>query len=124
MSSVASKLPLDVLRIIFTSIRKFNKNPNNDDYTIRRTLHSCILVNRSWCRAAIPLLWRNPFYYFKSGNAKLIDTYISCFGYEEYEYLEEEGLVLHRTSYARPTFDYASMLKRLDYDRFCQSVDV
>jgi len=72
----------------------------------------------------MPLLWRNPFYYFKNGNAKLIDTYISCFGYEEYEYLEDESLVLHRTTYARPTFDYASMLKRLDYDRFCQSVDV
>ncbi|CAB4382325.1 hypothetical protein RhiirA5_499096 [Rhizophagus irregularis] len=124
MSSVASRLPLDVLRIIFTSIRKSSKNPNNDDYDIRRYLHSCILVNRSWCRAAIPLLWRNPFYYFKNGNAKLVDTYISCFGYEEYIYLEEEGLELNRKSYARPTFDYASMLKRLDYDRFCQSVDV
>ena len=25
------------------------------------TLHSCILVNRLWCRLAIPLLWENPF---------------------------------------------------------------
>ncbi|CAI2163635.1 12427_t:CDS:2 [Funneliformis geosporum] len=124
MASVASRLPLDVLRIIFTFIRKSGKNSNNYDYNTRRYLHSCVLVNRSWCRAAVPLLWRNAFYYFKNGNAKLIDTYISCFGYEEYEYLEEEGLVLHRKSYARPVFDYASMLKRLDYDRFCQSVDV
>ncbi|PKC66428.1 hypothetical protein RhiirA1_419332, partial [Rhizophagus irregularis] len=25
------------------------------------TLHSCILVNRLWCRLVIPLLWENPF---------------------------------------------------------------
>ncbi|PKK61115.1 hypothetical protein RhiirC2_792299 [Rhizophagus irregularis] len=25
------------------------------------TLHSCILVNRLWCRLAIPLLWEDPF---------------------------------------------------------------
>ncbi|GBC09392.1 hypothetical protein RclHR1_08820003 [Rhizophagus clarus] len=24
-------------------------------------LHSCILVDRLWCRLAIPLLWENPF---------------------------------------------------------------
>ncbi|GBC33583.2 hypothetical protein GLOIN_2v1869164 [Rhizophagus irregularis DAOM 181602=DAOM 197198] len=30
----------------------------HDDYI---TLHSCILVNRLWCRLAIPLLWENPF---------------------------------------------------------------
>ncbi|PKK64504.1 hypothetical protein RhiirC2_787397 [Rhizophagus irregularis] len=26
-----------------------------------KTLHSCILVNRLWCRLAIPLLWEDPF---------------------------------------------------------------
>ncbi|RGB32950.1 hypothetical protein C1646_762266 [Rhizophagus diaphanus] len=25
------------------------------------TLHSCILVNRTWCHSVIPLLWENPF---------------------------------------------------------------
>ena len=25
------------------------------------SLHSCILVNRLWCRLAIPLLWEDPF---------------------------------------------------------------
>src|SRR5580698_919093 len=26
-----------------------------------KMLHSCILVNRLWCRLAIPLLWEDPF---------------------------------------------------------------
>ncbi|CAG8662258.1 7548_t:CDS:1, partial [Paraglomus occultum] len=25
------------------------------------TLHSCILVNKNWCAAALPVLWARPF---------------------------------------------------------------
>ena len=25
------------------------------------TLHSCILVNKLWCRLTIPILWEDPF---------------------------------------------------------------
>jgi hypothetical protein len=28
------------------------------------TLHSCILVNRLWCRIAIPILWKKFFYFY------------------------------------------------------------
>ncbi|CAJ0763660.1 4985_t:CDS:2 [Entrophospora sp. SA101] len=70
---MASKLPLDVLQIIFTFIRKSEKKK----LKAIGNLHSCLLVNRQWCEATIPLL---------------------C-------------------------FDYAKMLKRLDYDNFCHSVD-
>ncbi|CAG8509580.1 17568_t:CDS:2 [Racocetra fulgida] len=39
--------------------------------------------------------------------------------------LEIPGFVLKRSSrYRRSTFPYAAMLKRLDYDRFCGSVDL
>ncbi|CAB4422632.1 unnamed protein product [Rhizophagus irregularis] len=39
------------------------------------TLHSCILVNRLWCRLAIPLLWENPFS-FRTGNCNYIEIYL------------------------------------------------
>jgi hypothetical protein len=39
------------------------------------TLHSCILVNRLWCRLAIPLLWENPFS-ISTGNCKFIEIYL------------------------------------------------
>ncbi|PKC70515.1 hypothetical protein RhiirA1_454645 [Rhizophagus irregularis] len=39
------------------------------------TLHSCILVNRLWCRLAIPLLWENPFS-FRTGNCNFIEIYL------------------------------------------------
>ncbi|GBC28907.2 hypothetical protein GLOIN_2v1776126 [Rhizophagus irregularis DAOM 181602=DAOM 197198] len=39
------------------------------------TLYSCVLVNRFWCRLAIPLLWNNPFS-IPTRNCKFIETYL------------------------------------------------
>src|SRR5205823_7640676 len=44
------QLPLDVLFEIF-------RHANFD----RKTLYSCFLVNREWCRTAVSFLWRDPF---------------------------------------------------------------
>ncbi|CAG8457683.1 3684_t:CDS:2 [Scutellospora calospora] len=124
-SPLASELPLDVLRIIFIYVRKAGKNPNIYDRGARRSLHSCLLVNRQWCQAAVPILWRNSFYYCTLGSSKLIDTYISCFNTDERNELTSKGFILKRSPrYRRSTFPYAAMLKRLDYDRFCGSVDL
>src|SRR4051812_32275749 len=91
---MASKLPLDVLQIIFTFIRKSEKKK----LKAIGNLHSCLLVNRQWCEATIPLLWRNSFYYFEKGNEKLIDVYISCFNEKERTELEEQGIKLSFTN--------------------------
>ncbi|CAG8483979.1 18039_t:CDS:2 [Gigaspora margarita] len=83
-SSLASQLPLDVLRIIFIYVRKAGKNPTKYDH-----------------------------------------TYISCFNTDERNELTSKGFILKKSSrYRRSTFPYAAMLKRLDYDRFCGSVDL
>ncbi|EXX60375.1 uncharacterized protein OCT59_006080 [Rhizophagus irregularis] len=42
-----------------------------NDYS---TLHSCILINRLWCRLTIPLLWENPFS-IPTNNFNFIETY-------------------------------------------------
>jgi hypothetical protein len=39
------------------------------------TLHSCILVNRLWCRLVILLLWENPFS-ISTRNYNFIDIYL------------------------------------------------
>ena len=33
-----------------------------------KTLHSCILVNRLWCKITVPILWTNTFKLRKSFN--------------------------------------------------------
>ncbi|RGB29600.1 hypothetical protein C1646_766408 [Rhizophagus diaphanus] len=40
------------------------------------TLHSCILVNRFWCRLTIPLLWENPFSISTRKYKFIIDIYL------------------------------------------------
>ncbi|RGB40024.1 hypothetical protein C1646_753819 [Rhizophagus diaphanus] len=48
-----SKIFSDLPELTYDIIKYFK-----NDFS---TLHSCILVNRLWCRLAIPLLWENPF---------------------------------------------------------------
>ncbi|CAB5107242.1 unnamed protein product [Rhizophagus irregularis] len=48
-----SKIFSDLPELTYDVIKYFK-----NDFS---TLHSCILVNRLWCRLAIPLLWENPF---------------------------------------------------------------
>ena len=40
------------------------------------TLYSLVLVNRFWCRLAIPLLWEDPFSIkYQEDSSHFIDTY-------------------------------------------------
>ncbi|PKC71566.1 hypothetical protein RhiirA1_453360 [Rhizophagus irregularis] len=41
-----------------------------------KTLHSCILINRLWCRLAIPLLWEDPFSIKFPKNYHFIEIYL------------------------------------------------
>ncbi|CAG8713228.1 2380_t:CDS:2, partial [Gigaspora margarita] len=45
-----------------------------------KALFSCALVNRLWCRSAIPLLWRNTFPdgLYSVKGMKIIDIYVKC----------------------------------------------
>src|SRR5581483_4482020 len=64
------------------------------------TLHSCILVNRLWCRLAIPLLWENPFsvtsyknydfYSFSSYEFRFIDIYLNYTNDNDKKILSQE----------------------------------
>ncbi|RIA91333.1 hypothetical protein C1645_822188 [Glomus cerebriforme] len=40
------------------------------------TLHSCIFINKLWCRLAIPLLWKNPFLLKFPKNYRFIEIYL------------------------------------------------
>src|SRR5688572_29499673 len=66
-----SAVPLDVLQEIFQYLE--------NDMT---SLYRCTLVNRTWCKTSIALLWRRPFEYSGSKSTRryseLIRTYITC----------------------------------------------
>ncbi|GET62460.1 uncharacterized protein OCT59_019166 [Rhizophagus irregularis] len=62
-----SKIFSDLPELTYEVIKYFK-----NDFS---TLHSCILVNRLWCRLAIPLLWENPFS-IPTGNYNFIGIYL------------------------------------------------
>ncbi|RGB32949.1 hypothetical protein C1646_816363 [Rhizophagus diaphanus] len=84
-----------------------------NDYS---TLHSCVLVNRLWCRLAIPLLWENPFS-IPTGNYNFIEIYLHNVKCEFKEYKINENLLLSNT-----LFNYPSFIKYLDLLKFSTSV--
>uniref|UniRef100_U9T5P7 F-box domain-containing protein n=1 Tax=Rhizophagus irregularis (strain DAOM 181602 / DAOM 197198 / MUCL 43194) TaxID=747089 RepID=U9T5P7_RHIID len=58
----------DLPELIYEIIKYFQ-----NDFS---TLHSCILVNRLWCRLAIPLLWENHSQFLPEIITSLKFTYI------------------------------------------------
>ncbi|RIB22993.1 hypothetical protein C2G38_2139975 [Gigaspora rosea] len=79
-----------------------------------KTLYSCILVNRLWCRTAIPLLWSHPFevHGFGERSSDIIQIYISCLPEDERQLLIDEGLDLPPTTPL--LFDYSKYLQSFD----------
>ncbi|RIA99693.1 hypothetical protein C1645_869752 [Glomus cerebriforme] len=68
------------------------------------TLHSCLLVNRHWCKILVKILWRDVWNY---------NTLITCLPKESKEILYEKGIII---STSTPIFNYVTYCKILsDY---------
>ncbi|RGB28130.1 hypothetical protein C1646_768199 [Rhizophagus diaphanus] len=85
------------------------------------TLYSCILVNRLWCRLAIPLLWEDPFSLLTQ-NSHYINTYLCLLNEDGKARFNEYGinnnLLLSNTS-----FNYPRYIKYLDTFKISNSVE-
>ncbi|GBB89056.1 hypothetical protein RclHR1_15700003 [Rhizophagus clarus] len=81
------------------------------------TLHSCILVNRLWCRLAIPLLWENPFsvincrnyYSIENHKIRFIETYLVHLNDNDKIKLNEFGIELPSST----LFNYPKFINHL-----------
>ncbi|GES75694.1 hypothetical protein GLOIN_2v1774869 [Rhizophagus clarus] len=82
------------------------------------TLFNCILVDRFWCRAAIPLLYTDPFVKTNKNDFSIILTLISCFNKEEIMQLKNQIKFNINNEY-KPLFEYPKYLKSYD----CESVN-
>ncbi|CAB5212202.1 unnamed protein product [Rhizophagus irregularis] len=94
-------------------VLKFLRN----DYS---TLYSCILVNRLWCRLAMPLLWENPFS-ISTGNYNFIGIYLHNLNGNLKSKLNGYGIgkLLPSTT----LFNYPSFIRYLNTQEFIFSVD-
>ncbi|PKK71278.1 hypothetical protein RhiirC2_778582 [Rhizophagus irregularis] len=86
------------------------------------TLYSCILINRLWCRLAIPLLWENPFLKEYPENQHFIEIYLSKLNEDVKTKLYEYGVNNNLISSNTLLFNYPSFIKYLNIDKILSSI--
>src|ERR1041385_5533662 len=98
-----SKLNRDILFLIFKELQ-YDKN----------SLHSCLLVDKTWCEIIIPILWKNPLMNLKDEKMESqFNIIISHLSNETRRNLDSQGINLP-TVHQKPLFDYIGSCKYLD----------
>jgi hypothetical protein len=87
------------------------------------TLHSCILVNRLWCRLAIPLLWEDPFSKNYPKNYHFIKIYLHKLNKDDKVKLNEYGII-NDIFPSDTLFNYPSFIQRLDTRKISNTIKV
>ncbi|PKY19796.1 hypothetical protein RhiirB3_523787 [Rhizophagus irregularis] len=86
------------------------------------TLHSCILVNRLWCRLTIPLLWEDPFS-IATRNFHFIEIYL-----HELNNDEKTKLINYRMKNdiipLNTLFNYSSFIKKLNTKHIIYIIEI
>ena len=101
----------DCFRIIFT---KFQHD--------RRSLYSCILVNRFWCRIAIPILWKDPNSH--NYNTSSYNTLIYFLPESSKQLLIDNNIILPSTAFSnKPLFNYISFFSKISAGFIRQMID-
>jgi hypothetical protein len=82
----------------------------------RKSLYSCLLVNRIWCEITVPILWKTLGRYTLTENAKsiLFDVILSHLSKESRNILKNQGIDIFNEEYKRPLFNYISFWRYLD----------
>ncbi|CAB4399135.1 unnamed protein product [Rhizophagus irregularis] len=80
-----------------------------DDIT---SLHSCLLVNRLWCKVSVRILWRNSWNYSDS----TFDTLIACLPSKSKEILYKNKIIILTPISKPPMFNYTAFCKVLSIE--------
>ncbi|CAB5182236.1 unnamed protein product [Rhizophagus irregularis] len=87
-----------------------------------KTLHSCILVNRFWCRIAIPLLWEDPFSKKFPKNYRFIEIYLHYLNDNDKAKLNDYEIDYYLFS-SNTLFNYSRFIQRLDTSKVRKSIE-
>src|SRR6266487_6573848 len=80
----------------------------------RNSLYSCLLVNRTWCKIIIPILWKNPWKYVtETKNPQFSAIIISHLSNEAKEIWKSWGIDLPLMQ-QKPLFNYISFCRYLN----------
>ncbi|CAG8491944.1 8804_t:CDS:2 [Funneliformis mosseae] len=111
---------------ILEKIFKYIYAPNEDRFYTedRARLHSCLLVNRYWCKVSAPILWKwalNDYGSIYERQAK-INTLLKCCDENSRLYLIANGIEIPFSLQEVPIFQYASFIEILDYGKLVNSI--
>src|ERR1043165_800646 len=105
-----SKLNNDIIYLIFKELQYDKK-----------TIRSCLTVNRFCCEIIIPILWKNPWNYLKKEReASLLSVIVSHLSEESKNNLRSQGI--HFFSYQKPSFNYIRYCTHLNLDEICKII--
>src|ERR1043165_3630698 len=93
------QLPADCLNEIFEYLED------------RVDLHSCLLVNRLWCKVTVRILWR---------TIQNHTTLINCLPNESKEFLFNNGVIIQTSKL--PLFNYMTFIKILSIEEVCRKI--
>jgi hypothetical protein len=104
------RLNEDVLFLIFQEIK--------DD---KKTLYSCLSVNKTWYEIIIPILWKDPWKYIKENDEHrrkilLLNVIVSHLSDELKNNLKNQGIDFLTNSPQKPFTDYISLCRHLNLE--------
>jgi hypothetical protein len=110
-----TKLNTDVLYLIFQELL--------DD---KKTLYSCLLVDKTWCDTVVPILWTNPWKFLKDVCElrkkelliRLINSYLSDETRNNLKFYNGESLKYNKTLY-----NYVNFCKHLNLTEINKIID-
>ncbi|GES74531.1 hypothetical protein GLOIN_2v1866989 [Rhizophagus clarus] len=103
---MSPKLNIDILYLIFDELR-------ND----KKSLCSCLLVNKIFCEIVIQILWKNPWKYLEYGRESLLlNIIISHLSKESRNNLKCHGIYPLINLNEKLSFNYISFCKYLNLD--------
>src|SRR4051794_13254208 len=75
-------------------------------------IYSLALVNRFWCRLAIPLLWEDPFSinYQKNSTFRFLDTYFLFLNENDKNKMKKFEICKFDSNLYKPLFNYPSLI--------------
>ncbi|RIA92891.1 hypothetical protein C1645_820084 [Glomus cerebriforme] len=81
----------------------------------KKSLYSCLLVNKTWCEIVILILWKNPWKYLEEKKRKLLFKVIaSHLSNETKENLKSQGTNLSSIIRQKPLFNYINYCRYLN----------
>ncbi|RIA90193.1 hypothetical protein C1645_876268 [Glomus cerebriforme] len=115
-----SRLPADCLNEIFDYLEED-----------KPTLHSCLLVNRLWCKISIRILWRNiwdlkysvTYQHRPKVASAILSTLVACLPNESKELLYKNGIFIPTPTSKPPLFNYVAFCKVLSICEIGRIID-